>query len=83
MGDYMNIIDGIRNYIEDNDSKISIVNNKINITNYIDIGHFDTNKIVIKLNNKNIHIKGNDLVISKLLDREILITGIVEIIEFR
>ena len=79
----MNIINGIRSYINDNDSKITIVNKKINITNYIDIGHFDSDKIVVKLENKDIYIKGEKLVVSKLLDSEILITGIIKSIEFR
>ena len=79
----MNIINGIRSYIMENDTKITIVNNKINITNYIDIGHFDNNKIIVKLNNKNIIIKGENLVVSKLLDSEILITGEFYNIEFR
>ena len=83
MGDYMNIINGIRSYINDNDSKITIVNKKINITNYIDIGHFDSDKIVVKLENKDIYIKGENLVVSKLLDSEILITGFIKNIEFR
>lgn len=79
----MNIVSGIRSYVLENDTKILIVNNKLNITNYIDIPHFDSNKIIVKLENKNITIKGNDLVVSKLLDNEILITGIFNNIEFR
>ena len=79
----MNIIDGIRSYIMENDTKITIINNKINIINYIDIGHFDNNKIIVKLNNKNIIIKGDNLVVSKLLDSEILITGEFYNVEFR
>lgn len=79
----MNIVTGIRSYILESDTKITIVNNKINITNYIDIGHFDSNKIIIKLKSNNIIIKGSDLVVSKLLNNEILITGIFNNIEFR
>lgn len=79
----MNIATGIRSYILESDTKITIINNKLNITNYIDIGHFDSNKIIVKLKNKNITIKGNDLVVSKLLDSEILITGDFYNIEFR
>jgi sporulation protein YqfC len=80
---YLNIVTGIRSYILESDTKITIVNNKINITNYIDIGHFDSNKIIIKLKSNNIIIKGSDLVVSKLLNNEILITGIFNNIEFR
>ena len=79
----MNIINGIRSYINDSDTKLTIFNNKINIVNYIDIGHFDNNKIVVKLKNKNIIIKGNELVVSKLINDEILITGEFNNIEFR
>ena len=79
----MNIINGIRSYILENDLKITILDNKINIVNYIDIGHFDSNKIVVKTNNRDIIIKGNDLVVSKLMNSEILITGEFNIIEFR
>lgn len=74
---------GIRSYVLESDTKIIIVNNKLNITNYMDIGHFDSNKIIVKLKNKDIIIKGNDLVVSKLLDSEILITGDFNSIEFR
>ena len=79
----MGLVDGIRSYVLESDTKIVIVNNKLNITNYIDIGHFDTNKIIVKLKNKDIVIKGDNLVVSKLLDNEILITGDFNSIEFR
>ena len=79
----MSITNGIRSYILETDTKITIINNKLNIMNYSDIGHFDSNKIVVKLKNKNITIKGKDLVVSKLLDNEILITGDLYNIEFR
>ena len=79
----MNIINGIRSYILDNDLKITIINNKINIVNYKDIGHFDSNKIVVKIDNGEVVIKGNDLVVSKLMNSEILITGDFNYIEFR
>lgn len=79
----MNIINGIRSYILDSDLKITIVNNKINIVNYNDIGHFDSNKIVVKVNSGEIVVKGNDLVVSKLMNSEILITGNFSNIEFR
>ena len=79
----MNVINGIRSYILENDLKVTIVKEKINIVNYIDIGHFDSSKIVVKTNSKDIVIKGNDLVVSKLMNSEILITGDFNSIEFR
>ncbi len=79
----MNIINGIRSYILDNELKITILKNKIDILNYTDIGHFDDEKIIIKTNYKDIIIKGNDLVVSKLMRDEILITGDFVNIELR
>lgn len=79
----MNIIKSIRSYISEDDISMTILNNKINITNYIDIGHFDSNKVIVKTNYGNIIIKGNNLVVSKLLNDEILITGEFNNIEFR
>jgi len=76
-------LNGIRSYILENDTKITIINNKFNVTNYIDIGHFDSNKVIIKLKNKDIIIKGDNLVVSKLLNSEVLITGDFNNIEFR
>ena len=79
----MNIINGIRSYILDNDLKITIVNNKINIVNYKDIGHFDSDKVIVKVEKGQIVVKGSDLVVSKLMNSEILITGNFSNIEFR
>lgn len=79
----MNVVKGIKSYIFDDELKITIINNKINIVNYNDIGHFDSNKVVIKTDKGEVIIKGNDLVVSKLMSKEILITGIFNNIEFR
>ena len=48
----MNIINDIKSYILEDDLKITIINNNIDIVNYTDIGHFDSNKVIIKYNNK-------------------------------
>ena len=55
----------------------------INIINYKDIIDFSDNKVIIDGTNINIIISGKSLVISKLLDEEVLITGDISKIEFR
>lgn len=65
----------IKNYINDNDFKINLFNNSINIVNYIDISSIDSNKIIIKSIDKLIIINGVNLKINKLLENELLITG--------
>lgn len=79
----MNILNDAKSYILENDLKIIIINNKIDIVNYVDIGHFDSNKVIVKSKTKDIIIKGNDLVISRLMNDEILITGDFKGLEFR
>lgn len=79
----MNIINGIRSYIKETDFKITIIKNKVNIVNYKDIGHFDSNKIVVKVEDAEIVVKGSSLALSKLMNDEILITGDFTNIEFR
>ena len=63
--------------------KVTYFQNKINIVNYESIGHFDSNKIIIRKTGGSIIINGTNLVVSKLLNDEILINGKISNIEFR
>lgn len=79
----MKAINGIRSYLLDDELKITILKNKIDILNYKDIGHFDNDKVIVKHSMGNIIVKGENLVVSKLMSDEILITGEYSTIEFR
>lgn len=79
----MNYKGRLRNYFLENEFKVTYFQNKVNIVNYESIGHFDSNKIIIRKNNESIIINGNNLVVSKLLNDEILIEGKISNIEFR
>lgn len=79
----MKTINGIRSYLLDDELKITILKNKIDILNYKDIGHFDNDKVIVKHSTGNIIVKGKNLVVSKLMSDEILITGDYSTIEFR
>jgi len=79
----MKIINNIRSFLLEDDFEIRVYKNKINIVNYNSIGHFDSNKIIIYYDEGFIVIKGEDLVVSKLLHDEVLITGIILNIELR
>ena len=65
----------IRTYILESEFKLILLNNKINIVNYIDIDNFNENKIIVKYDNGFITINGNNLIITKLLNNELLIEG--------
>ena len=77
------MIKRIRNFLLEDEFKIIILKNKINICNYESIEYVDNNQIIIKNINELLLIKGKDLVITKLLNDEILITGMIKNIEMR
>lgn len=79
----MKLIRKIDNYINDRSIKIISSNNYVNITNYNKILDFNSNNIDIELNNYNLLIKGNNLVINKMYDNELLIKGKIESIIYR
>ena len=73
----------LRNYILESDFKIIYLTNKLNIVNYNDISHFDSNKIIVNYSDGSVLIGGKSLVVSKLLKDELLIEGSINKIEFR
>lgn len=77
----MKKIDAFRSYLLEDEFKITILNNKINVVNFTSIGHFDDSKIIIRHKEGNIIVKGSHLVVSKLLSDEILISGNIKNIE--
>ncbi len=77
------MLDGIKDYIFDSTFKITILKGQIDIINYKDIDHFDDNKIIIRYDNETLVIKGEELIITKLLDDEILINGKIKLVEFK
>ena len=75
------MIKRIISYIKDNKFKINYINNSVNVVNYDKILEVTDEVITIIKENKIILIRGNNLKISKLLDNEILITGLINKIE--
>lgn len=73
----------LRTYILEQTFEIRIINKSINIVNYESIGHFDSNKIIVRHSDGSVIINGNNLVISKLLKDEVLITGKIKKLELR
>ena len=75
------MIKGIVDYIKDNKLKIKYVDNSVNIANYDNILEINDNIVTIINDKKIVNIRGNNLKLCKLLDNEILITGIIKKIE--
>ena len=76
-----NMLDKINNYINDTEFRFTVYENKINIVNYTRIISLESNYISIKSINKKIIITGDSLILNKLLDREMLISGNISKIE--
>ena len=76
----MKIKERIDNYLCDDEYKIIIKNNQINIINYNEIIDFSPVKISIKYCGKSIVIEGDNLTISKMIETEVLIIGNISLI---
>lgn len=77
----LKIIDKLDRYLTDNQYKIIIKDNTINIINYTEIKDFTSTKIVIKHQKGITTVLGTDLVVSKMQDNETLIIGNIQSIE--
>ena len=71
------MIEGIRNYIKDDEFRFTIFSNKIDIVNYQKIVSLEDDKILFLGGNKKITIHGKNLILNK----EVLIIGEVIKIE--
>ncbi len=81
MGDI--VFKDLREYILENEFRINIYKDKVNIINYKEISHFSDTKILILYEEGYLQIKGDNLYISKLLNDEILINGNIKEITFQ
>ena len=65
------------NYLYDREYKITVKENYVDIVNYDEIVDFTLTKISVRYNNKIIIVEGNNLTISKMIDNEVLVMGLV------
>lgn len=79
----MKLIRKIDDYINDRRFSMIYKNNKLNVINYSEIMDFSSKLISIRYKDKVYHIEGKNLVISRMMENEILITGEIEVITFK
>ena len=77
----MNLLSKLDRYLIDTNYKIIIKENIVNIINYNEIKDFSNNKVIITTSNNKITITGQNLVVSKMQDNEVLITGKIQKVE--
>lgn len=71
----MRLFNKLNNYINDSEYRVIIGNNYVNIVNYIKIIDFTSSAIRVENKYGKTIVNGSNLVISKMLDDEILIVG--------
>ena len=72
---------GIINYIKDNEFRINIYENKVNVVNYIDLLSMEEERISLTSSIGRVIIKGDNLSVRKLLNKELIIVGKIKNIE--
>jgi len=73
----MRLINKLDRFLEDKSYKINIKENQVNILNFEEVLDFSTGQISLRCNKKTIIVEGKNLIISKMIDEEILITGMI------
>lgn len=68
-------------YVKEDNFELRFDNNYISVINYSTVNYMEDEKISIEYKDGKILIKGKKLVVSKLLDNEILIKGNFNTIE--
>ena len=71
----MRLISKLDRYLENKNYEIILKDSSVNIINFSEIIDFSMNKISIRCDNKIINVEGKNLIISKMLDDELLVTG--------
>lgn len=76
------MFDYLDRYLIDKDYKVTISNGEIHIINYKEIEDFSSTRVVVRYEGGITILLGTDLVVSKMQDDELLITGKLKSIEY-
>ncbi len=72
----------INDYLECNNFEIKYIDGKVKIYYYDDIENFTSDCIEIKYDDKNLKVKGKNLVIETMFKEYLIISGDIRFIEF-
>ena len=79
----LKLFDKLDRYLIDNNHRVTIEKNRVHIINYIEIVDFSSVRVIVKYSDGIIILLGKDLVVSKMLDDELLIMGKLYSIEYK
>lgn len=75
------MLDRLYNYVNDNQFRFTVYDNKFHVVNFKRILSLEDNYISVLSNTKKITITGSNFILNKLVEDEILITGNITKIE--
>lgn len=78
----MRLFDRLDRYLVDNEYKVTIMDGEVHIINYVEIVDFSSTRVVVKYRKGVTILNGVDLVVSKMLEDELLITGKLKSVEY-
>ncbi len=73
----------IREFIDSEEFQLTLLKDRVNIVNYQSLLQIDSKEMILKSEFSKIMIRGENLVLNKLLDDEVLITGDIHFIEVK
>ncbi len=76
------MINDLKNIIYDKRFKVTVLKEKIDINNYEEIIVFEEDQIIVSAKENIVKIKGENLTINRLFNKELLIEGKIKTIEF-
>lgn len=77
----MKLFDYLDRYLVDKDYKITVMKNQVHIINYVEIEDFSNTRVVVRYEGGTTVIVGQELVVSKMQEEELLITGKIQSIQ--
>lgn len=71
------MINKIRQYIKDDEFRLTVFSDRLHVINYVEMLSLSDERISFLTDKFRIVVKGKNLVLNKLLDKEVLIFGVI------
>lgn len=71
------MINRIRQYIKDDEFRLTVFSDRLHVVNYVEMLSLSNDRISFLTDKFRIVIKGKNLTVNKLLDKEVLILGVI------
>jgi len=78
----MQLVNRVRSFLVDQNYYIDLYENHIHVFHYVDILKLQDNEIILQMDSFQIQFMGANFRVSRLENREILISGVLENLKF-